>query len=105
MYRLRDERGLYSDSSAVGLMRLALIELGRRLFAAGRIGFQYDTLDLHAAEIDAILDGSPTPTADELDRPRRGPQGSKQGSEPRPCSARRLSRRRPSTASPRRSPV
>ena len=66
VYRLRDERGLYSDSSAVGLMRLALIELGRRLFAAGRIGFQYDTLDLHAAEIDAILDGSPTPTADEL---------------------------------------
>ena len=66
VYRLRDERGLYSDSSAVGLMRLALIELGRRLFAAGRIGFQYDTLDLRAAEIDAILDGSPAPTAEEL---------------------------------------
>ena len=66
VYRLRDERGLYSDSSAVGLMRLALIELGRRLFERGRIGFKYDTLDLRAAEIDAILDGSPTPTAEDL---------------------------------------
>ena len=58
MYRLRDERGLYSDSSAVGLMRLALIELGTRLFERGRIGFKYDTLDLRGAEIDAILGGS-----------------------------------------------
>ncbi|HMK11634.1 MAG TPA: PEP-utilizing enzyme [Acidimicrobiales bacterium] len=66
VYRLRDERGLYSDSSAVGLMRLALIELGSRLFDRGRIGFKYDTLDLRVAEIDAILDGSPDPTADAL---------------------------------------
>jgi len=66
VYRLRDERGLYSDSSAVGLMRLALIELGTRLFERGRIGFKYDTLDLRGAEIDAILSGSPSPTAEEL---------------------------------------
>jgi rifampicin phosphotransferase len=66
VYRLRDERGIYSDTSAVGLTRLALIELGRRLFERGRIGFMYDTLDLRADEIDAILDGSPSPTADEL---------------------------------------
>ncbi len=66
VYRLRDERGLYSDSAAVGLLRLALIELGRRLFEAGRINFMYDTLDVTSAEIDALLDGSPTPTADEL---------------------------------------
>ncbi len=66
VYRLRDERGLYSDAAAVGLLRLALIELGRRLFEAGRISFMYDTLDLRAAEIDALLDGSPTPTAAEL---------------------------------------
>jgi rifampicin phosphotransferase len=66
VYRLRDERGLYSDSSAVGLMRLGLIELGRRLFERGRIGFQYDSLDLRSAEIDAILDGSPVPTAEDL---------------------------------------
>jgi pyruvate,water dikinase len=66
VYRLRDERGLYSDAAAVGLLRLALIELGRRLFERGRISFMYDTLDLRGDEIDAILDGSPEPTADEL---------------------------------------
>jgi pyruvate,water dikinase len=66
VYRLRDERGLYSDAAAAGLLRLALIELGRRLFERGRINFMYDTLDLKAEEIDAILDGSPEPTADEL---------------------------------------
>jgi pyruvate,water dikinase len=66
VYRLRDERGLYSDAAAVGLLRLAVIELGRRLFERGRINFMYDTLDLKAEEIDAVLDGSPEPTADEL---------------------------------------
>ena len=66
VYRLRDERGLYSDSAAIGLLRLALIEFGRRLFAAGRINFMYDTLDLKVAEIDALLTGSAAPTADEL---------------------------------------
>ena len=66
VYRLRDERGLYSDSGAVGLMRLALIELGRRLYEQKRIAFQYDTLDVTGAEIDALLDGFPSPTAEEL---------------------------------------
>jgi pyruvate,water dikinase len=66
VYRLRDERGLYSDATAVGLLRLALIELGRRLFERGRINFMYDTLDLHEDEIDALLDGADSPTADEL---------------------------------------
>jgi phosphohistidine swiveling domain-containing protein len=66
VYRLRDERGLYSDAAAVGLLRLALIELGRRLFERGRINFMYDTLDLRAEEIDGILGGSDSPTADEL---------------------------------------
>ena len=66
VHRLRDERGLYSDSAAAGLLRLALIELGRRMFEQGRINFMYDTLDVSAAEIDALFDGSPSPTADEL---------------------------------------
>ena len=80
VYRLRDERGLYSDSAAVGLLRLALIELGRRLFEVGRINFMYDTLDLTSSEIDAVLDGASTPTADELSarvatRKRRSAEG------------------------------
>lgn len=66
VYRLRDERGLYSDAAAAGLLRLALIELGRRLFARGRIHFTYDTLDVSTAEIDALLTGQASPTADEL---------------------------------------
>ncbi len=66
VYRLRDERGLYSDTAAAGLLRLALIELGRRLFERGRINFMYDALDLGADEIDEILGGSDSPTADEL---------------------------------------
>jgi pyruvate,water dikinase len=66
VYRLRDERGLYSDAAAVGLLRLALIELGRRLFERGRINFMYDTLDLREDEIDGLLDGAASPTADEL---------------------------------------
>jgi len=66
VYRMRDERGLFSDAAAVGLLRLAVIELGRRLFDRGRINFMYDTLDLTADEIDPILDGSEAPTADEL---------------------------------------
>jgi phosphohistidine swiveling domain-containing protein len=66
VYRLRDERGLYSDAAAVGLLRLALIELGRRLFDRGRIGFMYDALDLRLDELDGILGGADEPTAEEL---------------------------------------
>ena len=66
MYRLRDERGLYSDASAAGLIRLALIELGTRLHAQDRIGFKYDTLDITIAEIDTLLDGAEHPTSAEL---------------------------------------
>lgn len=83
VYRLRDERGLYSDAAAAGLLRLALIELGKRLSARGRIHFLYDTLDLRAAEIDALLGGSASPTADELsDRVARRKSLSQAGAPP-----------------------
>ena len=36
-YRLRDERGVYSDIWASGLMRRAALAAGRRLAARGRI--------------------------------------------------------------------
>jgi pyruvate,water dikinase len=65
-YRMRDERGIFSDSAGVGLLRLALIELGRRMTERGRFGFMYDALDLRVDEIDALIDGSPSPTAAEL---------------------------------------
>ena len=98
MYRLRDERGLYSDSSAVGLMRLALIELGTRLFERGRIGFKYDTLDLRGAEIDA----DPRRLARTDGRGARGPGGVSEGQEqdrrpapPRAAASASAARRRP----------
>ncbi len=68
VYRLRDERGLYSDASAAGLLRLGLIELGRRLYERGRINFMYDTLDVTSAEIESLLAGGATPDADTLSR-------------------------------------
>ncbi|MDC3402497.1 hypothetical protein OAX95_01010, partial [bacterium] len=37
VYRLRDERGLYSDVAAIGLVRLTLLEVGRRQAASGRM--------------------------------------------------------------------
>ena len=37
MYRLRDERGVFSDIWASGLMRRAALAAGRRLAAKGRI--------------------------------------------------------------------
>ena len=66
VYRLRDERGLYSDVSATGVLRLALLETGARLTAAGRLHRPDELLDASAAEIDAIVAGAASPTADEL---------------------------------------
>lgn len=66
VYRLRDERGLYSDIAAIGIMRLALLELGRRLQARGRVTEAADLLDANVDEIDAIVAGAVAPTADEL---------------------------------------
>lgn len=71
VYRLRDERGIYSDISAVGLVRLALLELGRRQVALGRFDDPAQALELSAAEIDPLVAGSATPTADELEQRRR----------------------------------
>lgn len=89
VYRLRDERGLYSDAAAVGLLRLALIELGRRLEERGRVNLRYDTLDARVEDIDALLSGSPTPTADELSarvlrRKRLSAEGAPGGLGPTP---------------------
>jgi phosphohistidine swiveling domain-containing protein len=66
VYRLRDERGLYSDISAVGLLRLALLEAGRRQQERGRLFEADDLLEARVGELWSILDGSGTPTAEEL---------------------------------------
>ena len=66
VYRLRDERGIYSEISAIGLLRLALLELGSRLEHAGRIQEADDVLDAGLDEIQALIVGADTPSASEL---------------------------------------
>ena len=66
VYRLRDERGIFSDISAFGLMRLAMLELGRRLTAQGRLADPEEVLDASFVELLAMIDGSASPTSVEL---------------------------------------
>jgi pyruvate,water dikinase len=67
VYRLRDERGLYSEIPAIGLLRLALLELGRRQEQAGRVHLAEDVLDAQIDELRALSAGGPgAPTAEEL---------------------------------------
>lgn len=66
MYRLRDERGVYSDIWASGIMRRAALGAGRRLAAAGRIHEPEHVLDAGLEEMCDLLGGAETPSADEL---------------------------------------
>jgi pyruvate,water dikinase len=66
VYRLRDERGIYSEISAIGLLRLALLELGRRLQQRDRVDSPADVLEVTVDEITALFAGADEPTAQEL---------------------------------------
>ena len=66
MSRIRDERGVYSDSWAAGIMRRAALAAGRRLAAAGRISEAEHIVDATVAEMQALVTGSGGPTAEEL---------------------------------------
>ena len=66
MYRLRDERGVYSDIWASGLMRRAALAAGRRLATRGRIGNPVHIVDAGTDEMRAMVLGSGGPSADEL---------------------------------------
>jgi pyruvate,water dikinase len=66
MYRLRDERGIYSDSWASGLMRRAVLAAGRKLAAAGRIHQADHLIDAGFGEMCSMLNGGEGPSADEL---------------------------------------
>ena len=65
VYRLRDERGIYSDISAIGLLRLAMLEAGRRAADRGLIGERDQMLDATVEEAIATLNGD-GPGAEEL---------------------------------------
>ena len=66
VYRLRDERGVYSDMSSTGLSRLAVLELGRRLAAAGRIEAPEHLFDATVAELQSLARAGDGPSSAEL---------------------------------------
>lgn len=65
-YRLRDERGVYSDIWAAGLMRRAALSAGRRITERGRITDARQMLDATLDEMCALVAGSGGPSVDEL---------------------------------------
>ena len=66
IYRLRDERGIYSDIWASGLMRRAVLAGGRRLASRGRIHDAEHLVDAGVDEMRSLLSDSGGPSADEL---------------------------------------
>jgi phosphohistidine swiveling domain-containing protein len=67
-YRLRDERGVYSDIWASGIIRRAALAAGSRVAKRGRIGTHYQMLDASLDEMCALVTGADGPSADELVR-------------------------------------
>jgi pyruvate,water dikinase len=67
-YRLRDERGVYSDIWASGIMRRAALGAGRRVAERGRIATSQQILEAGLEEMCALVLGNGGPSADELAR-------------------------------------
>src|SRR5882757_8066566 len=67
-YRLRDERGVYSDIWAAGLMRRAALAAGQRVTGRGRLADPHQMLDASLDEMCALVAGTGGPSADELAR-------------------------------------
>ena len=65
-YRLRDERGVYSDIWASGLMRRAALAAGRRVADRGRVATPQQMVDASLDEMCALVAGTGGPSADEL---------------------------------------
>ena len=66
-YRLRDERGIYSDATATGILRRAMLAAGNRLAAAGLLPSPDLAVECGLDELVALLDEHPSaPAADEL---------------------------------------
>ncbi len=66
MYRIRDERGVFSDIWASGLMRRAALAAGRRVASGGRIQEPDHFLDAGFDEMRALVLGTDGPSAEEL---------------------------------------
>src|SRR5207253_3887341 len=66
MYRIRDERGVFSDIWASGIVRRAVLFAGRRLAGRGRIHDAEHFVDAGFDEMRSLLSGTNGPSADEL---------------------------------------
>jgi pyruvate,water dikinase len=66
MYRIRDERGVFSDIWASGIMRRAVIAAGQRLADRGRIEAAEHLIDAGFDEMTGLLSGAGEPSAEEL---------------------------------------
>jgi phosphohistidine swiveling domain-containing protein len=67
-YPIRDERGVFSDIWASGLMRRAALAAGRRLAGKGRLHDAAHFVDAGIDEMRALLSGADAPSADELSK-------------------------------------
>jgi pyruvate,water dikinase len=65
-YKIRDERGVFSDIWASGIMRRAVIACGRRLASDGRAHDAEHLVDADLEEMRSLLSGATEPSADEL---------------------------------------
>ncbi|MGH7643832.1 MAG: PEP-utilizing enzyme [Candidatus Dormibacteria bacterium] len=65
-YRLRDERGVYSDAWASGLMRRAALSAGRRLAARGQLQQADHLVDASVDEMCSLISGDGGPSPEEL---------------------------------------
>jgi pyruvate,water dikinase len=66
MYRLRDERGVFSDIWASGIMRRAVLGAGRRLASRGGVHDPEHLVDAGFDEMRSLVGGDGGPSADEL---------------------------------------
>ena len=65
-FRVRDERGVYSDIWASGIMRRAAMAAGRRLASRGRIHDAEHFIHAGFDEMCALVTGADGPSADDL---------------------------------------
>lgn len=65
-YRIRDERGVFSDIWASGIMRRAVLAAGRRMAERGRVREAEHFVDAGLDEMRSMLSGADEPSADEL---------------------------------------
>ena len=66
MYRLRDERGVFSDIWASGIMRRAALVAGRRLEGKSRVHEAEHFIDASFDEMCSLVAGTGGPSDDEL---------------------------------------